>query len=381
MKLFWQFSVLVSSVFLFILFSVFSPFSSTVLATSLATSSDVEALLDQLSVLQNNNIEHTWPPDIEANEDLVQDMLLAYQELSTAEKEELTRAQNTELMAYFTTLYEIQGRDASELEAFLEEEVNSAADTSVSSHPITSSSSALSVSPAPAAEGTTNSLEPAPATITPSSAPPLSSSSLDRTNAMPDGNLTFSFLPSFFEQNPFAFFASFSFGQLLFVLCLVFLGFLLLRFFFSLASIGPPPGSKRQKWLDKKKQNKDENTSLQNDWQPDSPEIEHDIAKEPTITVKGAFNEKDIVAIDHLMKEEPLPLEKNTLSTEVLEDEDTLPIAEPTRIDTPLPSSNTSDEKSNNNSSIPRLGEARTGRPARMPFSQGDAFDLDAIDE
>lgn len=80
-------------------------------APTRAAQEDLEELLAQLALLQSQDIDPTWTPDIEANQATVAAMLAAYQRTTDADRAKLTETQNEDLMAYFEALYLVQGRD------------------------------------------------------------------------------------------------------------------------------------------------------------------------------------------------------------------------------------------------------------------------------
>lgn len=82
-----------------------------------AASPNTQAVLDQLALLQNSDIDPAWTPDIRANEGAVQRLLDLYQACSAEERAEFTEAQQNDLRAYFEALYRVQGKDPAEVEA------------------------------------------------------------------------------------------------------------------------------------------------------------------------------------------------------------------------------------------------------------------------
>ncbi|MGD9560043.1 MAG: hypothetical protein AB7V55_05495 [Oscillospiraceae bacterium] len=85
-----------------------------------AASAPVQAVLDQLATLQNADISPEWAPDIQHNEGIVQHLLDLYLACDAEQRGEFTEEQNTALRAYFTTLYQIQGKPASEVDALFD---------------------------------------------------------------------------------------------------------------------------------------------------------------------------------------------------------------------------------------------------------------------
>ncbi len=360
-------------------------------ARTFAASADVEALLSQLSALQNSDIDPAWLPDIEANEALVEALLQDYESLSRTEKEELTTSQMQDLRAYFVALYEVQGRDEDDLNALLEEE--STSDTAAPAISVsTSSTSTPSSSEVETASSSVNNTTPsAQSEIQPQSEETRTSSSASASLAVVEtttqNNTTpplfsLSFLQSFSNESPYAFFASVTFGQSLFFISIALILLLIIRFAVSIVTLGPPPGSLRYKRKEQKKQRKiaqnEEEEILETfgTFDVDAP-LPPDT---PLITVKDEFPTQDMEAIDRLIATteekatpKPMPPIENPIVPSI-----------PPGVVLPQPSAPTaSHEKSREKTSpaLPKLGDARTGRPTRMPFSQGDAFDLDAIDD
>ncbi len=360
-------------------------FCSFFLVPVMAASEDVEAVLAQLSTLQNNDIDAEWPPDIEANEALVEELLLSYQDLTDEQRAELSAVQTRELNAYFVTLYEVQGKDVDDLEDLMAQ-APLATNSTASSASSAASSSANST---PASSAALPSTSTAPdSTSVPSSAPeslPAAVAEDNHSNTALPSLASFSFLQASSSEGPFAFFASVTLGQTIFFCSLVLVALLFLKFLWTLVSLGPPPGSFRKKHRERKKQKKAEKEFQDVLFEPDSPLDEGDDAfsEENMIDVKGAFNTEDLQAIDALITEKktiqpPLDpvLSGNTQLPATLSEELISPVHLPGSTLADLPSA-----VDKNSTTLPKLGDARTGRPARMPFSQGDAYDLDAIDD
>lgn len=78
---------------------------------ALADQEDLDELLAQLALLQNQDIDPTWTPDIQANQATVAAMLAAYRRTTKADRERLTSQQIDDLTIYFKALYTILGRD------------------------------------------------------------------------------------------------------------------------------------------------------------------------------------------------------------------------------------------------------------------------------
>ncbi len=89
---------------------------------ALAASQEVEEVIAQLERMQQVDINPAWPPDIEANEALVQQMLDDYLQCTDQQRAEFTQEQQDDLRAYFTVLYDIQGRNVGEVDLLFTQE-------------------------------------------------------------------------------------------------------------------------------------------------------------------------------------------------------------------------------------------------------------------
>lgn len=130
---------------------------------ALAASQQVEDVLALLARLQRVDINPEWLPDIEKNEQTVQQLLDLYMECTPEEKAEFTKQQNDDLRAYFEALYTVQGKDVAGVDALF-----GAAGGSSSSPPASSSESE------------------APASSSSSSPPQSSSAPADSSQSVPD---------------------------------------------------------------------------------------------------------------------------------------------------------------------------------------------------
>lgn len=112
----------------------------------LAASENVEDVLAQLARLQRVDVDPGWRPDVTANQQMIQQMLDAYNGCSASERAEFTEQQNADLRAYFEALYAVQGRDAGEVDDIFAGRGQSSPAASSSSRAASSSRSASSSS-------------------------------------------------------------------------------------------------------------------------------------------------------------------------------------------------------------------------------------------
>lgn len=209
---------------------------------ALGASANTQAVLDRLAVLQRADINPDWPPDVEANLAAVEGLLSLYKACTPEERKEFTPEQNKALRAYFTTLYGIQGKSTTELDALFSSEPSSASTPASSSGPAASSSvssasassvasSSASVSSAAAssslaASSSASSVSPA---SSPSSSAPVVSSTFSSASSTPPAEEPTSHTPPPAPRNTF--FANRGTGAILLLalfscLALVFLRFL-----------------------------------------------------------------------------------------------------------------------------------------------------------
>lgn len=126
---------------------------------ALAASEKVDDILATLQQMQSAQIDPAWEPDIVANQQLVQALLDDYTALDAAEKAEFTPQQNTDLRAYFETLYNIQGKNVSGLDAVFAGGQGSSSSSAGSSSSADASSSQPDSSLAPSSSDTGSSLD------------------------------------------------------------------------------------------------------------------------------------------------------------------------------------------------------------------------------
>lgn len=348
-----------------------------------AAGENAAAVASRLRQLQNAHIDPAWPPDIEANAARVEALLQDFQNLTPEEREELTSEQLEDLRAYFATLYSIQGKAESEVDALF-----APADASVPS-----SESISASEPAPASSLP---VVPPPAPIKPASEADLSAS-VPAPVSQPQ------------QEGWLNLFGNMGFGSMmLFILILLAIS-LFVRFLLALRQNkqeGSPQEDVTAQELfgDSYTQPPEEakpvappqriNPPLLLD-EPEKPQEPVPVHNQPPrytpAPAKGlgsggwskspqeeappprsaaTTSEAQQTAWDLLMGEQPS--KKEPAWPETGEKEEPLQ---------PLPEIGSNPDRQNPISMRSFSPPPRTGRPNKMPFRQGDPDDLDAIDE
>ena len=404
-----------------------------------AASEEVEEVLALLATLQGANIDPDWQPDITQNEAMVTSLLTAYGSLSDQQRAELTSSQNADLRAYFEALYAAQGRSPSAVDSLFTQaaspsssRVTSAApsrSTAASSRAASSQAASSAASTAYSQVTSAASSQNTPAAVSAISGSDLSSSA-EASSAVSED--TTGSQASFLPQIPtttgfFSFMGSAAFGWVLFLCLGVLVLFSFLRFLFAVRSAGPAPGTKAaQRALQKAHSEEDDATGPQEALPAQDMLQEEPLTRAERRAERRALRqqeraekreEKKALKAARQHFDEPLSLEDPFETTPpppaTEEEEKKKPWTNPKPIDTsdmdaiarlfsgsPSPSSgedtppaennpgaspgdtDTSGDKpdpSSENASSKK--GARTGRPGRMRFSQGDAHDIDAIDD
>lgn len=108
-----------------------------------AAQADVDEAVAMLAALRGSDVDAEWPPDVEANTARVETMLAAVQRCTPAERAAMDAPTQEGMLAYFRTLYGVQGRNTAELDSLFSGTGAPAVDSSsqpASSQPMQSSS-------------------------------------------------------------------------------------------------------------------------------------------------------------------------------------------------------------------------------------------------
>ncbi|MDL2219009.1 hypothetical protein LJC04_01545 [Ruminococcaceae bacterium OttesenSCG-928-O06] len=203
---------------------------------ALAASAAVEDVLALLGTLQRADINPAWQPDIAHNESSVQRLLDLYLACTTEEKAEFTTQQNSDLHAYFTALYRVQGRDAAEVDALFTEDTAPPPDTSQSTPPPDSSVSVPDDSSSASSSGSASSGGTSSTTSLPSGTSSSAPVGGGTSATTPDSGGALPPAPgggSIFENR--------GLGSILLVVLLALAVILAIRFIVALRKAGPAP--------------------------------------------------------------------------------------------------------------------------------------------
>ncbi len=411
------------------------------LVVQAAPSPPVQAVLGQLSTLQNAHIDPAWPPDIEANKALVQALLDDYKALTASQRAELTSAQNSDLRAYFEALYKLEGKGTAALDSLFaggaaagsSSSSRSQSSSSSSSHSqsssssssrsqnatsssSSSSSSSSKAASAPPASSASASSAPASSTVSansgagapvsslpaqtgPSSSPPPSSAhsaaAAGSSRALPSP-VAAAFPPQLpGSGGSLSLLGSAAFGQFLLVLITGLLAFLVLRFLFAMRAAGPAPDTKAYQRAQRKLQARQAagvDAAL-----PHAATLNPDFEMAEELTPAERRAQKRALRAQRRASHTPPPVAEPLPPTNAESWASQKPInpaemdaiarmfsapskAGPQDAANPLGIVSAPEAESTPAAPKPKK-TTRTGRPRRMRFSQGDAHDIDAIDD
>lgn len=383
-------------VFSFLLLAAL-PIQAMATATTSTPDTAVQDVVAQLGTLQRAHIDPAWPPDVEANQALVQALLTSFTALTPAQRSQLTSSQNDDLLAYFSALYRAQGKSASAAAALFEGDGRSQGSSSSSS---SHSASGSSSSSKPVSSQNTSASGVRASSANPSSSLPSAFSAPAATASSSPS--VFSGLPTaaFPPQvpgsgGPFSFLGSAAFGQLLTVLLVALLAFLVLRFLFAMRAAGPAPDTRRAQRTQRKNQPQQNEDAALLAALPHTEALHPDFQLSEALTPAERRTQKRRLRAQKKQKhpsttaahlttplspESPL-VETGWASHKPINPAEMDAIAEMFTAPTPQDIHKNPLGIVLSPESLPKNKGARTGKPGRIRFSQGDPRDLDAIDD